>query len=280
MNQQTEVTTEVKSNKKTRIKAEALGVTVQGIVDTVPECVKYNVLASMVSSISCSIIGTASTMVGRFERMENVDFKSLAPREILHMLTEADMRQDVLRNVRSLMNIRENLRDQLLEVSNDDNIASWPESIQFMTQPASNSRIKKELLFDAFRACGITDEATLEIMYAATLIEETTDRQRSAEQISLRRGSIEWIIENVFQSIEYVNEQGQFEDDTNIANRVEDLPAEMQDRLYDKLSQALNKALTRAAARFAVGDTRYEIGDIMLINQLIADAKKLDSFSD
>jgi|SRR6187551_359909 len=264
----------------TKSTAEAKGVTVQGIIDAVPENSKFLVLSSLVSSISCSVIGTASTIVGRFERMENVDMVSLERHEILTLMLEADMRMDLLRNVRSLVRVREVYADQLLAVSNNDDVATWQSSIEFMTQPGGNSRIQKPLLIEAYKACGITDEATLEIMYNASLIEESNDRVRNAEQISLRRGGIEWLIENIFTGTEYIDESGKYAEDTNIVSRIEELDAEVQDRLYDKIRTALRKALTRAAARFAVGDTRYEISDIVDLNLIIADAKLLDAFSE
>lgn len=281
---------EVKSDKKVtdvvkqpknkgRIKAEALGVTMQGIIDQVPDNTKYAVLNGLIGSIGCSVIGTASTIVGRLERMDNVDMHSLERNEVIHLLMEADMRQDLLRNTRGLVAIRNKLHDQLLAVAEDDNVASWTESIEYMTQPATNSRINKERLIEALKACGIDDELALEAMYQGSLIEESADRKRNAELIGKRRGMIEWLIENVFSSKLHFNETGQYVDDENIADRVEDLPADMQNRIYEKLRQTLNKAVTRCASRFAVGDTRYEITDIVMLNQLIKDAKLLEAFT-
>lgn len=265
---------------KDKISAEARGITVQGIIDQVPENSKFMVLSSLVSSIACSIIGTASTIVGRFERMENVDLVTLERSEILHMMVEADMRMDLLRNTRSLMRVREVYADQLLAVSNNDEVATWASSIEFMTQPGGNSRIQKPRLIEAFKACGIDDENVLETMYQASLIEESNDRVRNAEQIAARRGGIEWLIENIFTGDEYIDESGKYATDTNIVSRIEELPDEIQDRLYDKIRVGLNKALTRAASRFALGDTRYEIGDVVDLNLLVKEAKFLDAFSE
>jgi hypothetical protein len=40
----------------------------------------------------------------------------------------------------------------------------------------------------------------------------------------------------------------------------------------------LNKGLTRCASRFAQGDSRYELNDVVILNQLIKEAKKLEVF--
>jgi hypothetical protein len=248
----------------------------QEILDGVPDNTKYNILNSLVGALNCSVIGSANIMVGRLERLVP-EFETLSALEVIHMVMEADMRYDNLRAIRGLCKVRDKLRDQLIEVANDNDISDWTSSIEFMTQPSQTSRLSKEKLGQVLSLIGL-DEATIEIMYQASLVQESQDRERSAEQISQRAGRIEWVIEKVYYSNQYRNELGHMVDDNDIPSSVEELNPEAQNRLYDKLVQALNKGLTRCASRFAQGDSRYELNDVVILNQLIKEAKKLEVF--
>lgn len=270
-------TAESKSSKKLAdvVTKPALGIDFTSIVDAVPDNTKYNILNSLVGAINCSVIGTASIVVGRLEKSVP-EFETLSALEVIHMMLEADMRYDALRAVRSIIKVRDKLRDQLIEVANDDNISDWPSSIEFMTQPSQTSRLSRERLGQVLSLIGL-DEPTIDVMYQASLVQESQDRSRSAEQIAARAGRIEWLIENVFYSNQIRNEQGIMVDDENIGSSVEELSPEVQNRLYDKLVQALNKGLTRCAARFAQGDSRYELNDVVILNKLIHEAKTLEA---
>lgn len=245
------------------------------IIQAVPDNTKYNILNSLVGAINCSVIGTASIVVGRLEK-DIPEFMTLSPLEVIHMMMEADMRYDQLRAVRSIIKVRDVLRDQLIEVANDSNISDWPSSIEFMTQPSQTSRLSRDKLGQVLALIGL-DEPTIDIMYQASLVQEAQDRTRSAEQIGARAGHIEWLIENVFYSNQIRNADGVMVDDTNIGQSIEELAPDVQNRLYDKLVSALNKGLTRCAARFAQGDTRYELNDVVILNNLIKEAKLLEA---
>lgn len=247
-------------------KPNQIALTAQAIIDAVPDNGKYSVLRSLIGSISCSIIGTASTLVGLIEK-KGIDFVECDARDILHLIEEPDYRFDRLHNVRKLMRVRGNLITQLISVSNDETVGSWDGTFELMTSPGA-SRIDDARLLAALAVCDMDDE-TSQLLLAASKAGEAIERQRSAELISKRQGAIQWVIEKIFNSVEYYDASGAPANDMEYDDDIECLSRETVERLYDKLTKSVSAARNRAVQRFALGDNRYSLEDIMSYSSVI-----------
>ena len=239
----------------------------QSIIDALPERSKYAVLSSLIGSISCSIVGTASTIVGQLEK-HDLEFVSLSPLEVLHMMQEPDFRMDRLHTVRKLLRVRDNLMAQFLAVANDNARDSWSGTLDLMTQGNRPSRINTDRLTVALSTIGI-DEDTAKMLASTAVVGEAAQAQRSAEQIAARRGAIEWLIEKVFMTNEYYNELGQPAIDTSTEDDVESLPAQIVERLYEKLHVAVSKARDTAVTNYATSSFDVTLDDVMLLSTLV-----------
>ncbi|MDL2342417.1 MAG: hypothetical protein QFB87_05060, partial [Patescibacteria group bacterium] len=116
--------------------------------------------------------------------------------------------------------------------------------------------------------CDMDDE-TSKLLLAASKAGEVAERQRNAELISKRQGAIEWVIEKLFNSTEYYDASGAPTNDTDYEDDIECLSHETVERLYDKLTKAVSAARNRAVQRFALGDNRYTLEDIMSYSTVI-----------
>lgn len=254
-------------------KKSTAATTAQSIIDAVPDNGKYNVLRSLVGSISCSIIGTASTLIGLIEK-KGINFTECGARDILHLIEEPDYRFDRLHNVRKLMRVRANLITQLISVSNDETVGSWCSTFELMTSAGGASRIDDAKLLTALSVCDM-DEETAQLLLKASKAGEVVERQRNAELISKRQGAIEWIIEALFNTTEYYDASGAPVDDLDCDDDIECLSSETVERLYDKLTKAVSTARNRAVQRFALGDNRYTLDDIISYSTIIKACENL-----
>lgn len=245
----------------------------QDIIDALPERSQYTVLSSLVGSISCSIVGLASTMVGQLEK-KDYEFHTLSALEVINMLQEPDFRMDRLHSVRKLMRVRNNYMAQFLAVANDNARDSWDGTLELMTTASTRSRIDSDRLTAALEACGIEGDTAV-ILTEKAKQSETENSVRSADVISKRRGAIEWLIEHVFNTTEYYDEAGRPATDHNTDDDIESLPSSIVERLYEKIITAVSRARDAAVTNFATGSYGVTLDDVMLCSQLIVASKAL-----
>ena len=247
----------------------------QQIIDQLPNQAKRDVLFSLVGSLNASIVGTASSVVSRIDRGD-VPLHELEVRDIELLMAEGDDRSDILNNVRTATRTAQNLRDQLLALSNDDTAGALDGTLAFMTVPPKQARAINEKLFEALMADAGMEGITIKDFQTADMLQSA----QRAERLAGQRGSIEWIIEHVFNSNSHmtVGEDGKpLEIDDRESNTVECLPSEARERIYDKMRKTLERARTNTVRGVLFNDNRYEYGDIAILRAAIDDAKLLDA---
>jgi hypothetical protein len=269
--------TALKSQVKPKPKAPTrIAVTqAQQVIDGLPDQAKRDVLFALVGSLNASIVGTASSVASRVERSD-LDMHSMEPRDIELLMAEGDDRNDLLTSVRIVVRVAQNLRDQLLVVSNDDTAGSLLGTVDFMTRPNTNPRkLDTELLSACLEAANIggIDVSHFEAMDAIS------NAQRSS-RLAGQRGMIEWLIEHVFTSHghtgfdEYNNP---IEIDDSERNTIESIAPQQRERVYEKLVAALTRTRDNTILGVLHRDTRYSFSDIPLIAAAINDALSLDA---
>ena len=257
--------------------------TIQHIIDTLPDQAKRSVLYSLVGSINASLIGTAASVVTRLER-DDYNIKELSVQDAEQLLSEADSRADLLTNARRLARVGTTLRDQLIEVTNDDKQGSISGSLDYMTKAGNTRALDGDLLMRTLIAAGITDvdPKHIEAMHKVNQVQR-------AERLASQRGAIEWVIDQVFvpptlSEVHYEKEEREdgtmfsrpITTDYDVDVQLEDLPEEMRERLLEKLSAALNRARDATVLGVMNRDTRYSFGDLSLIAGAITEANDVD----
>ena len=257
--------------------------TIQHIIDTLPDQAKRSVLYSLVGSINASLIGTAASVVTRLER-DGYNVKELSVQDAEQLLSEADSRADLLNNARRLARVGTTLRDQLIEATNDDDQGNISGSLDYMTKAGNTRALDGDLLMRTLEAAGIkdVDPKHIEAMHKVNQIQR-------AERLAQQRGSIEWVIDQVFvpptaSEIHYEKEEREdgttfnrpITTDYDVDVQLEDLPEEMRERLIEKLSAALNRARDATVLGVMNRDTRYSFGDLSLIAGAIVEAHDID----
>ena len=251
--------------------------TAQDIIDSLPERSKYTVLQSLVGSISCSIVGLASTIVGQLEK-KDYEFHTLSALEVINMMQEPDFRMDRLHAVRKMMRVRNNFMAQFLAVANDDARDTWDNTIELMSSANPRSRISSDRLTAALSVCGVDAETAL-LLTEVAKAGEAEQAERSAETISKRRGSIQWLIEHVFSTTEYYDEAGRPATDMNADDDIESLDAVVVERMYEKLTQAITKARDIAVTNYAINAYNVTLDDVMLCSALVKSCKALKAYN-
>ena len=259
---------------------------IQHIINTLPDQAKRSVLYSLVGSINASLIGTAASVVTRLER-DDYDVKELSVGDVTQLLGEADSRDDLLTNARRLARVGTTLRDQLIEVTNDDGQGSISGSLDFMTRVGNTRALDGDLLARTLIAAGITDvdPKHIEAMHKVNQVQR-------AERLAQQRGEIEWVIDQVFvpPTLDEVHYEAEEREDGTTFNRpvttsydvdiqLEELPEEMRERLLEKLSAALERARDAAVLGVMNRDRRYTFGDLSLISGAIIEARDVDVVS-
>lgn len=248
-------------------------VTIQHIVDVLPQQAKYKVLSSLVGSISCRVVGMANSIVAQLEG-QDVEFYTLSPLEVLHMMQEPDFRMDRLHTARMLMRVRNNYLAQFLEVANDSARDSWSGTIDLMSTPSTVSRIDTDRLSVALEASELDGESA-ELVVASTLANEKTRAIRSADQISRRRGAIEWLIDHVLSSTEYYDGDGRPATDTNTDSDIESLPQQIVESMHDKFIKIMTEARKSIVDNYASNSFDVTLDDVVLMSSLIKQCKEL-----
>lgn len=244
--------------------------TIQAIINNLPTEAKRNVLFSLVGSLNANLVGAAASIASRLERDE-YDIKELSRSEV-ETLLNAGGETDSLLHIRKLYRVAQGLRDQLIEITNDDSQGALSNTIDFMVSGTGRG-LDTELLKTTLEAAGVknVDPAHIEQMY------KQNNAQRAA-RLSAQRGAIEWLLDQVFTSaheIEKFNKAGKFIGYENIVDEVDDLPADMHDRVVDKLRNALDRARDTAILGVLNRDRRYSFGDLPLISAAIEEAKQI-----
>lgn len=257
---------------------------IQHIINTLPDQAKRSVLYSLVGSINASLIGTAASVVTRLER-DDYDVKELSVGDVTQLLGEADSRDDLLTNARRLARVGTTLRDQLIEVTNDDGQGSISGSLDFMTRVGNTRALDGDLLARTLIAAGITDvdPKHIEAMHKVNQVQR-------AERLAAQRGKIEWIIDQEFvpPTLDEVHYEKEEREDGTTYNRpvttsydvdvqLEELPEEMRERLLEKLAAALERARDAAVLGVMNRDRRYTFGDLSLISGAIIEVRDVDS---
>ena len=268
--------------------------TIQKIINTLPEQAKRTVLYSLVGSINASLIGTAASVVTRLER-DDYNVKELTVCDVTQLLGEADSRDDLLNNARRLARVGTTLRDQLVDASSSDSVVRTPDytvgsisgSLDFMTKAGNTRALDGDLLIRTLEAAGIKDidPKHIEAMHKVNQVQR-------AERLAQQRGEIEWVIDQVFvpPTLDEVHYEAEEREDGSTFNRpvttsydvdiqLEELPEEMRERLLEKLSAALERARDAAVLGVMNRDRRYTFGDLSLISGAIIEARDVDVVS-
>lgn len=267
-----------KSKKEKKVTRTAI-TQAQQIIDTAPEQVKRSLLASLVGSLNASIVGTASVVAGMIERDESIEPNAVEPRDVILMMRGADESDETLTNVRATVRVAQNLRDQLLSITEDDSRGTIMSMLDFMST-ASNRKVDT------------TDPSVMYIMARYKLSEadmllaeaaQNADDAQRASRLAERRGMIEWLIEHVFTSNSHMtfDKRGDpLEINDNETNTIEDLPPAQMERLYAKMVQSLNAQRDATIRGVMFKDRRYSISDLAMLDASINDAQELDAHAD
>lgn len=245
----------------------------QHIIDSLPEQSKRMVLYSLVGSINSSIINTASSVVAALTRDE-VEFKDYNARDVEHLMEEPDWRQDNLLAARRMYRVGENLRDQLIELTNDDAVGALSESIAYRSKPAPVSNVDRAKLKATLIATRIVkanvSDADIERFAVSAMERQAQDNARSAERVAERAGAIEWVIDHVFHNPEYA-----FESQDNI----EELPRATKANLFDIIRNKIDSERLVAVNEILQSrrNPRYTITDATLLADCADMADELDA---
>ena len=259
--------------------------TIQSILETLPEQAKRSVLYSLVGSINASLVGTAQSVVARLER-DDYDVMELSPQDVEVLLTEADERTELLTNARRLARVGMTLRDALIYVANDGRQGAISATLDYMTRADNTRTLDENLLFRTMEAAGITMSAD-DVKSINAL--NTLNQVRRAENLAKQRGSVEWIIDQVFvppTTSEIMYEDQEHEDGTmfgvpietlhDVDVQLEELPEDIRERLFAKVLTALNKARDVAILGVMQSDRRYSFADLPIIAAAINDISGVD----
>jgi hypothetical protein len=239
----------------------------QDIINTLPDQAKRSVLFSLVGSLNASVVGTSASIASRLTK-DDYDFRELEPREVVALMNDPDMSGGALITARRTARVAQNLRDQLIALSNNDEDGALSATIDFMTKPSAR-KLDTKLLAATLEAAGLKDIDPAHFQ----AMQSMNDAQR-AERLAQQRGHIEWLIEHVIVGRGYEDEGTTIDDETGRED-IEDLPEEQRERLYDKMIQALNKARDTTVLGVMNRDRRYTLGDLPLISAALADAETL-----
>lgn len=262
------------------VKARVAITQAQQIIDNAPEQVKRSLLASLVGSLNASIVGSASMVASMIERdAEVTDPNSIEPRDVELLMRGTDENDESLRNVRTVVRVAQNLRDQLLFITEDDSRGTIVSTLDFMsTANKRNINMNSpdvKLIMARFKL----KESDLLLVEA----KQFADDAQRASRLAGRRGMIEWLVEHVFTSNSHMTFDAKgdlIEISDNELNTIEDLTAEHMERMYEKIVQALNKQRDATIQGALFGDRRYSFADVELLDAVIEDASELDAHND
>ena len=252
---------------------------IKDIIETLPDTAKRSVLQSVVSSLNCKVIGTAASTVARLTT-GGYDFRELEPREVVTLINGIDDEigdtGSTLLSVRRTLRIAQDLRDELVKVTNNDNDGAMTSSLDFMTKVEKQRKVDMSDP-DVVAMLGVIklNENDIKRAEAAQFL---NDVQR-AEKLAERRGSIEWLIEHVFEGhgLDVHDEcdgtpQFVSEADNNL---IASLSPEDREAIYGKVGQALHRARDNTIKGVLFSDRRFSFGDMPLIDAAIKEVETL-----
>ena len=246
----------------------------QSIIDALPDNAKTPVLMSLVGVLNSNIINNAQSVVSRLTR-DGVEMQDYNVRDVEHLMTEPDWRQDNLLNVRRAMSVRENLRDQLLALTNDDKMGDIMESIMYRTKPRPVAEVdfattKNVLIASRVVKASVSDEEIAMHIKGAN-IRQTENNVRSAERSASMAGGIEWVIDHVF------NPDTGHEQQDNI----EDLTRTMRESLFKAMVSNIDKQrkvlMDELIHPRKTGTSRYTLNDAPLLADCADRADELNA---
>lgn len=260
--------------------------TIQTIINTLPDQAKRSVLYSLVGSINSSLVGTGASVAARLQN-DDYDIRELSPQDVEQLLKELDSRDDLITNVRRLARVGATLRDQLIELTNDDDQGAISGTLDFMTRSDNTRSLDADLLSKTLEAAGISnvDTSHIESMHKMNQIQR-------AERLAAQRGNIEWIIDQVFvppTATEIIRDASDPEDEDDGVSRVyareihhdvdvelEELNEEMRERLIEKAISALERARDNAILGVLNRDRRFSFSDLPIINGALTELNAID----
>lgn len=237
-------------------------------VDKLPGNIKRQVLFSLVGSLNASLIGTAQSMIRRIEKDQETTILDLSPNELEHLMTGPDWLEgtNYARNVNA---IAQQWRDDLVALSDQANAGALNETIDFMIK--SPRQLDDKLLIATLEAAGMTDVPT-------GLLKLRYDQQQKlrAEQLSIQRGHIEWIIDqalNPEHSRVSANMFGLVEGEYTEPNFY-NLSEDQQHALTEKLVNALERTRDTAILGVLNRDRRWTFSDLPILGAAITEVKQ------
>jgi hypothetical protein len=242
------------------------------IINGLPDQSRRMVLYAVVGALNSHIINNAQSLVARLSR-DDVDFKEYTLEQCIHMMEEPDWRYDTLLNVRRVMSVAEGLRDQLVELTNNDEAGSITDAIDYRTRPAPvraiNFNVFKQTLIASRIIKKDAPDALVEDMIKATAERQAQENHRSAERTAGMRGGIEWVIDHVF------NPDTGFEQPDNI----EDLHKELRAQIYDTIRARIDSERLTAVSEIIQNrrTPRYTLADATILADSHDLAEMLDA---
>jgi hypothetical protein len=253
-------------------KSKVAQVSAHTIINQLPDQSKRMVLYAVLGSLNSHIINNAQAVVSRLTR-DGVDFKDYELAEVIHLMEEPDWRQDTLLNVRRVMSVAQGLRDQLIELTNDDTAGAISDAIEYRSKPAP----VRAMDYERFRATAIAtriikqdaSESFVRDMMKASADRQKLDNERSAERTAGMRGNIEWVIDHVF------NPDTGYEQPDNIEDLHRELKAQIfeviRNRIESERIACLNELMSSRRT------PRYSLADATLLADTADMAEMLDA---
>lgn len=246
----------------------------QSIIDALPDNAKTPVLMSLVGLLNSNIINNAQSVVMRLTR-DGVEMQDYNVRDVEHLMTEPDWRQDNLMNVRRAMSVRENLRDQLLALTNDDKIGDIMESIMYRTKPrpvaeVDAASVKAVLIASRVVKANVSD-ADIALHIKGANIRQTENNVRSAERTANMVGAIEWVIDHVF------NPDTGFEQQDNVEDLARPIRATMFAAVVSNIDKQRRVLMDELIYPRKSGTGRYTLNDAPLLADCADRADELDA---
>lgn len=242
------------------------------IINQLPDQSKRMVLYAVLGSLNSHIINNAQGVVSRLTR-DDVDFRDYNVADVEHLMQEPDWRQDTLLNVRRVISVAEGLRDQLIELTNDDKAGAVTDAIEYRCKPAP----VRNMDFDRFKATALatriikvdTKDEVVRQMLKASIERQRLDNERSAERTAGMRGNIEWVIDHVF------NPDNGFEQPDNI----EDLHRELRAQIFDTIRTRIESERIACLNELMSSrrTPRYSLADATLLADTADMAEMLDA---
>ena len=220
------------------------------IADLFPN-IRRSVLFSMVGSLNCQLVNSARTIATNLIA-DGYDMRELQRQDVVALLRgpETGPSTSVIDEMQQLYTLAADWRGRLRHATLEDNpaeneerrVGSMASTLDMMCGPQNARAVNKAGLAELEAlGCPATEEEIAEMQRQSRL-----SAQQRADGLARVRGQVEWIIDNVFSSIDT-------DDDDEISDVFQQLSEQRREVLTMKYFDALNKAMTAARKNVIFG---------------------------